>query len=39
MKENNIDGIVRNYNTNTIASQHTDFQIYSKLKLRSSPVR
>jgi len=32
MKDNNIDGIVRNYNANTTSDQHTDFLIYSKLK-------
>lgn len=32
MKNKNIDGIVRNFNTETDSSFHTDFQIYSKLK-------
>ena len=32
MKDNNIDYIVRNYNKDTVESEHTDFQIYSKLK-------
>ena len=32
MKDNNIDGIVRNYNSDTHSDTHTDFLIYSKLK-------
>lgn len=32
MKTQNIDKIIRNSNKDTNSSQHTDFQIYSKLK-------
>lgn len=32
MKEENINNIMRNINTNTVSEQHTDFQIYSILK-------